>query len=239
MNYTDLHCHILPGVDDGAKTLADAQKMLKIAYSEGIRSIFLTPHYYPGQYMIEREDYERSFAELSAWQKENMPELTLYRGNEVCLGRGDVSEAIYGKQIFSMAGSNYLLVEFDTDISLDHMKRELYRVIGMGLWPILAHVERYECLNRWRLDSEVPKLAYFQINASSVLGQFGASEMKFARKLLKKGMVHFLGTDAHSTGRRSPRMHEAAEVLRETYDSEMVERILYTNPAKVIAGEKI
>lgn len=239
MHYIDVHCHIVPGVDDGAKTLADSQKMLQIAWEEGIREIIATPHYAPGYYMVERSAYDPAYEQLAAWQREALPEMKLYRGNEVCLGKGDVSDAIYRKTIFPMAGSSYLLVEFDVDVPLERMKKELYRVTNMGFWPILAHVERYRCLYGWRMDGEVQKLAYFQVNAASILGEHGSRERNFVKKLLKKDQIHFVATDAHGAGHRSPRLREAGLWLRETFGEERERRLLFENPGKVIAGEKI
>lgn len=239
MHYIDIHCHILPGVDDGAKSPKEAREMLQIAWEEGIRRVILTPHYYPGEFMIEPDTYRCAFEDLSAWQKEYLPGMKLYCGNEVCLAKGDISSALYDRRILSMAGSNYMLVEFDTDVSLPEMKRELIRLRGMGFWPILAHVERYECLYGWRMDKEIPKLAYFQVNASSFLSKHGNDEKRFVQKLMKKDIVHFVATDAHSTGHRSPRLLEAGRLIRDEYGAETEARLLYLNPGKVISGEKI
>lgn len=239
MHYIDLHCHIVPGVDDGAKSLSDSQRMLQIAWEEGIREIIVTPHYSPGYFMVQRSAYDPAYEQLTAWQKETLPEMKLYRGNEVCLGRGDVTEAIYQKTIFPLAGSSYLLVEFGVDVSLERMKKELYRITNMGLWPILAHVERYQCLYGWRMDSEIQRLAYFQVNAASILGAHGSREKNFTKKLLKKDWVHFIATDAHSAEHRAPRLREVGLWLRETFGEERERRLLFENPGKVIAGEKI
>ncbi len=239
MHFVDLHCHLLPGLDDGAKTLSDTQAMLRMAFGEGIREIIATPHYYPGVYMPERDVYDAVYKQVVCWQQEYLPEMRLYRGNEVFLGRGDVTEAIYQKKVLPMADGRYLLVEFHPDVSLESMKKELYRIIGVGMWPILAHAERYRCLQGWRIDSEVSELAYFQVNAASLLGVFGRGEKKTAVRLLKKGMVQFVATDAHSTGRRAPRMREAAQWIYETFGAKMQQKLFFENPRNVIAGEKI
>ena len=166
--YIDMHCHILPGVDDGAKDIEEMKEMLKIAYQEGIRCIIATPHYHPRrgkekpEILIEQAILLRDTAHAI---DENF---RIYLGTEIYFGQ-DVIQKLKEKQIMTMNRRNYVLVEFSTAETFSYIQQSLQQLQFSGYEVILAHVERYGCI------TDNPELAmqlwemgiHLQINAGS------------------------------------------------------------------------
>ena len=145
------------------------------------------------------------------------------------------------KRVCTMADSDYVLVEFGPMDGMEHIRGGLYQVLSAGYRPILAHVERYEnvCKDVGRVEDLIAMGCYIQVNGGSILGKYGLGVKQMLRKLLKKKLVHFVATDAHSSGKRSPEMAECAHYLQKRYGEEYTDRLLRVNPSQIIANRYI
>ena len=237
----DIHCHILPGVDDGSRSMEQTLSMLEMAYEQGVRRIIATPHFHIGKVQVTKEKAEEALRNLSGLLKKQFPDISIYMGSEIYY-YSDAIRDLKERRAMTMAGSRYVMWEFSPDEQYDIIESSVYDAVSNGYVPIIAHAERYLCItDRPELVEQlVMEGAYIQINAGSVAGQMGRSVQKFIiKKLLKKHLVHFVASDAHSDGRRAPRFDEAVRILMKHCDVDYCMDLLWNNANKVIDNEEI
>lgn len=231
----DIHCHILPGIDDGSQSMSETMRMLEIAQKEGITHIVVTPHYKIGHHNAASGDV----ADLMAVVRENMIagnlDISLYRGNEIFYYR-EIPEALDTGEISGMNGNERVLIEFFPTERFAYMRDALDNLLGDGVIPILAHVERYECLVKdmqkvYELRAMGTEI---QANASDIMGGAGFRTKRFLHKLLKKEWIDYIGTDAHRMKGRAPHIKACAERLYRKYGSEYADAVLFANAAERI-----
>lgn len=238
--YFDIHCHILPGIDDGAENMTETIKMLRIAYKEGIRNIIATPHYHPRRGHARVEQVLEVLEQMKQVMEEKFPDMNLYQGQEIYYCH-DVLEKLKNKELLTLQNSQYVLVEFSVGTEIRKIKEGLNGLLMQGYSPILAHVERYELLIK---DMEaIEELAaagvYLQVNGGTLMGQMGGNRKRFVRKLLKAKLVSFMASDAHDSVRRAPQLSKCVEYVTKKYGKEMARQIFYSNPQKVIDNKII
>lgn len=240
MNLTDIHCHIIPGVDDGSKDMETSRRMLDIAYSDGIRRIILTPHNKPGRHNCKKENIELVCNDLQAYCDEQGYEITLYCGNEIMF-RHELPECIENAKAITMCESQYVLVEFSPMDDYKYIRDGLYEVLAGGYTPIIAHAERYLCLTRdISLIEELHEMGILiQINADSLMGEFGHSLKKFCKSLMKEHLVSFIASDAHDTKRRVPKLNNCAKYVEKKYGAQYANKVFETNPTSIIMNYEI
>ena len=230
-----MHCHILPGVDDGSKNMDMSLQMLDYAYNEGIRAHILTPHYHGGYVETERSVIDRTFGELRSRLNKVHPDMQLFPGHEIYY-YPSVPEWIEEGRVHTLADSGYALLEFSTGVEKRELLEAVKNMCGYGFYPVLAHVERYDCLVKD--PSYVGKLidngAYIQVNSGTVAGDGGIRIRHFIKKILKEEWVHFIGTDAHSMGSRKPQIAECAKYLMKRCSEEYAAELLYKNAISII-----
>lgn len=238
--FIDIHCHILPGVDDGAKNMEQTREMLRIACTEGVREIITTPHFFASHKNASMEILHRTIADVEEKMKEWEIPIKLYSGSELYY-RSEIPELLEAGEAGTLAGGHYCLVEFDPMVEYSYLRNGILKLVSFGFIPILAHAERYECLfqKKERLQRIKDHGGYIQVNASSFLGGFMSEMTKRAKYMLKKELVDFVGTDAHSNGNRSPKIKECAAYLYKKLGKEKAERILYENPRAVIEDRSL
>ncbi len=231
--YIDIHNHMLPGVDDGARSMEQSIQMMALAYQEGIRHIILTPHFIPGQDWDEAKT-ELAYRALCAEAAARYPDLRLYRGNELLCQSGFSAELLHGR--CRCVGGRYVLVEFMPDVSWSTMLKNMEIMQGHGFSPILAHAERYDCLRKKpTLVRELQKYDIMvQVNTDTITGENGFGAKRFASKLLQGQLIDFIGTDCHSVHRRPPRYRACAELLRKKLPEDYAEDILIHNPRTLL-----
>lgn len=230
MNYIDVHSHILPNMDDGSRSMLQSLEMLRIAYAEGITTIIATPHNMPGKGCPKTETVYRKVEELQEIaEEENIP-VQILCGTEYFY-REEVLEILEEDRGITMANSNCVLVEFDPMAERGYIRNALRNILSQGYKPVIAHVERYAKLMEDKSFVKDIKLmgALVQINAASITGDNGRQAKKDTKKLLKEQLVDFVGTDAHSDGRRAPRMEKCAYILRKKYGEEYADALLFAN----------
>lgn len=236
--FWDIHCHIIPGVDDGSKDLEMSKSMLDMSYEQGVRNMIATPHYYPGHRNASPEHVAAAFEELRNYAENRYPDFHLYRGNEIYY-RDSVTEAIEKNEILSLAESRYVLLEFAYTIGFKDLKKAVYKVSSHGYYPILAHIERYECLhNQVKLVEElVREGAYIQLNGENFHSGFIVTNRAYCVKLIREGLVNFIASDTHNISERKPNLGIAYEYLVPKVGHEILHQILVENPKRILQNK--
>lgn len=239
-SYIDIHSHILPQIDDGAKNFDVSMAMLRIAYADGIKDIILTPHYKPGRHNAGREKINTLAGRLRQEMIKEGKDIRLYMGNEIYYHDGMFREIEDGRA-YTMAESSYILVEFGPMERFGYIRNGLYEALAHGFTPILAHAERYEGIvgKPERVEELISLGSRIQINAGSIMGKTGISVKRFTKRLLKEGLVHFVASDAHDEDKRKPELAGCGSYISRKYGKEYAARLFYENPVHMIHNEYI
>lgn len=237
--FIDMHCHILPEVDDGAKDMEETKAMLEMAYADGIRYIIATPHCHPRRGRTSIDRIQAQVKKVRQEAKRIDEKFGIFLGQEVYFGQ-DVPDLLVKEEILTMNRRDYVLVEFSPSDEASYIKQGIQQIQSKGYIVIVAHVERYANL---RDDMELIEYlcetgALLQVNASSILGDKGRAIKKFVHKLLKEEMVFCVGTDAHDTKHRPPQMKKAAEHVAKKYGEDYARRIFFSNAANMLRKQK-
>lgn len=228
--YLDLHTHILPEVDDGAKDWDMTMQMLELAYRQGVRRMVATPHNYPGERRQDNEQIKSLVQEADRRAKQIAPDFQIFCGNEILYRRGIVEEIADG-HILTLADSRYLLIEFYPQEQYRKIYKGLRELVEEGYYPIIAHTERVQTLlgDETKLRELLKLGALVQLNSGSLLG--GMLDLRAAklRKWIANGMVHFLGSDCHNITERPPMMNDCVEKLYRKLPKAALNRLLYEN----------
>jgi len=238
----DLHCHILPGLDDGARDLAHAVAMARIARDDGITHIAGTPHLFKGSFEFpDLGVFDEARERLSGALREEGVALTILPGAEVHISHGLVGEVRSRRKSLTLAGSAYLLVEFPHDHVYSGTKDLFLELMSEGIVPIIAHPERNTMFARFpKLLFELVALgALAQANAGSLLGAHGLEAGEGARRFLELGLVHFIASDGHNTHSKAPRLAAAAAVAAGVVGDAGASALVTDNPRAVIEDRDI
>ncbi len=236
----DIHCHIMPGVDDGSRDMDTSLKMLEIAAREGITDVILTPHHKPLHHNVSVERNKIYTKRLNEAVRSAGIDIRLYSGNEIYYS-DETQRQLEEGMICTLADSEYVLVEFHPTNPYRAISNAVYQIQGAGFIPIIAHVERYSDIvsHPAYVEELINKGCYIQVNALSVMGKYGFGIKLFVKKLLKNTLVHFVATDAHDTKRRAPYMADCRSYIQRKYGKDYADRIFYENPMSVIRGRII
>lgn len=232
----DIHCHILPGVDDGASSMEETISMLEQAVADGITTMIATPHYHLGRKVASYDMVEAAYQDvLCEIEKRKLP-LRIYLGNEIFCS-DTALEDITKKKAHTMDGTRYILLEFHPGNSYRDIRHGVHTAIEEGYIPIVAHAERYQALaeNIDRVDELVQMGCYIQLNAADIMGAEGFRMKQLCKKLLKEELVHFVATDAHKAeGRRTPKLCKCVSYIEKKYGKDYAKAIFETNPMCVL-----
>jgi len=220
---TDFHSHILPGLDDGSRSIPESVRMLEMEKEQGVNEVVLTPHFYAdrdriGSYLEARE---KSLQSLLEALPEDMPEL--YLGAEVAyfprMGEADALSEL------AIRGTGTILVELPFSQWDEEVCRDLDTMIGRrGLRVILAHLERYTEFQKKRkvLDEILQMPVYVQLNAGPFSTFFGR---RYPMQLVKSGRAVLLGSDCHNTDDRAPNLKAGRDMIAAKADRDALARI--------------
>lgn len=235
----DIHTHILPDVDDGAKDADETKRMLQIASEEGVDAIVATPHFTCGMSKKQTQKRIELYEAVRNWWKKKEPDKELYLGNELFYGESLV-EALEEGVALTMNGTRYVLVEFPIYADFSYVQKAVRTLQYAGYFPIIAHVERYENMqDRGKIQSLVDMGAYIQVNVSSIIGNHGLIAQHRIVRYLKAGLIHFVASDAHGARVRRPEMQQCREYLEKKIGEKKTRQILEINPEKMLKGEEI
>ena len=226
----DMHCHILPGIDDGSQSMKSTIKMLKIAAECGTTHMVATPHFKKRHHNASPETIKHLIEETQEIATEKGINIKIYPGNEIMFF-ADLEEAFDSGRIQTLNDTEYLLVEFYPDDEYSRIRTGIETIQGLGLKPVLAHVERFLALRKdiGNVEELREMGTLIQTNASSITGGQGFATKQYVKKLLKNEYIDFIGTDAHHYESRTPEMGKCAEYLYKKYDNKYVKKILYRN----------
>lgn len=234
----DIHCHILPGLDDGPKSIEDSLKMLEIAKRDGIEMIVATPHIMDGLYNNSRGRIIEGIRQLS----EHVKGVKILPGADIriCI---DLAGRIQNGEIPLINDKNYFLLELPGSGTLPvrHIEDLLTLLRKKGLVPIITHPERNMLLSESKsiMEKFLNAGALFQITAGSIMGRFGAKPRETAMKMIKKGHVHAVASDAHDHVYRPPVLSEAYRSIADKFGLAEANRLFRDNPFKIIMGQFI
>lgn len=219
--FTDIHHHLLYGVDDGAQSLQMSLKMAQRAYRGGTRTIIATPHVTPGVEQIDEQKFHKRLDEIHAACRQAGMDLRLLLGAEI-LYTDMTCRLLSEGRVPTLAGTEYVLVEFMPGVRYDALYKALEGILRAGFLPVVAHVERYACLasspRRAAMLKDELEGVLFQMNSSTILGGRGFFSDLHTRRLLEESLIDIVASDAHNLRERPTRLHEAYQKLREDYD---------------------
>lgn len=238
--FVDIHCHILPGVDDGSQTPEETKAMLQKAWDEGIQIMVATPHYHKQRGKNDIELIKKQLLLTRKLAKEVNPKMQICLGMEIYYGE-DVPELLKEGRVVSIRKSRYILVEFSPGDEFQYILNAVRKLQMSGHTVIIAHIERYNCLRKDISNVEYLREmgAYLQVNTGSITGSYGRSVKKFLREVLKAHLVQLVGTDAHGSERRTPKMQEAYKEVVKRCGEEYADQIFGQNAKKVFRNEEI
>lgn len=231
----DLHSHILPGIDDGAKDVETSLQMARAAVANGVKVLACTPHILPGVWQNTGPDIRKRVAALQSTLDEEGIPLRLVVGADVHITPSLV-EGLRSGALLSLHDTRYVLIEAPHHIAPPRLDTPLYALLAAGYVPIFTHPERltwieshYDLMRRLALSG-----VWMQITAGSLTGGFGRRPKYWAERMLSEGLVHILATDMHDVSRRPPVLAEGYDAARKLVGDEEAVRLVLTRPHGVI-----
>lgn len=231
----DLHSHILPGIDDGAKTLDVSLDMARIAVADGIRVMACTPHIYPGLYMNDAAGIRAAREKLQAELDANQIPLRLVDGADVHLVPG-LLEGLRAGTIPSINGTRYLLLEPSHTVAPPRFSELVFSLVAAEYVPIITHPERLAWIDDHFpvFEELVRQGAWMQVTAGALTGVFGSRARHWGERFVRHGLTHIIASDAHSTGRRCPVLSEARELAADWLGDEEAMQLVQGRPQAVL-----
>ena len=237
----DLHCHILPDIDDGPELLDESIEMCRIAVNDGISKIICTPHHVAGKYNNNRKKIIRRVKKLQASiDSEHIP-LTLFPGSEIRLDLNLVEKIKAGELMTMNDSGRYITLELSDEALPQSMEEIISTLIFAGIIPVIAHPERNSAIrsNPEIIYQLVQLGALAQLTTSSLTGHFGSKIEEFSVFLLEHNLVHMLVTDAHSSRHRRPVLSKGLKRLKAIVGEKAAMEMVETIPQKILNGEDI
>ncbi len=233
----DIHCHILPGIDDGPQSWELTAEMCRIAALDGITHIVATPHC-NHEFTYDRDRYTEMLGELSDSAE---GKLTFSLGCDFHFSYDNIQDALAHPRRYTIGESQYLLVEFSDFGIPPEVKQNLLSISSSGMVPIITHPERNRpLLNKPEMVLEfVEQGCLVQVTANSFTGYWGSRSRNMAEWLLKRQAIHAIASDAHDPARRRPVLSEARKVVTKLAGAEVADALLVQNPAAIVDGESL
>ena len=231
----DLHCHMLPGIDDGAPDEATSLEMARIAVADGIETTACTPHIYPGLYENDAAGIMARVKGLQSRLAEEGIALKLTVGADAHLTPELLGRLKKGTAP-SLAGGRYFLLEPPHTVAPPRFSESTFDFVAAGYIPVLTHPERLSWIKQhYQVFVQLVKAgAWMQITAGSLNGRFGEAAKYFGEKMLDDGLVHILATDAHSLKHRPPLLAEGRRAAEKYVGKEEARRLVVDRPQAIL-----
>lgn len=235
----DIHCHVLNGIDDGAKDMDAALAMCRIAAEDGTDGIIATPHYIHGSINNTRDIVQQKVVDLNSCLKEQNININIYPGCEAFICP-ELPQLVREGHVCTLNNTKYILIELPMASMPEYTIDVIYKLKLDGYTPIIAHPERNAVIGKDPniLIDLISRGALSQANTTSIRGLFGKDIMETSVTLLKHNMVHFIASDAHTVGGRSPKLSSAMSIIENKVGNETLQNIIKNNRA-VLNGESI
>ena len=233
----DIHCHILPGIDDGADSFDTACAMAEMAIADGITHVIGTPHAHPSY----KFDVERNLKLRDELQARFEGRITLATGCDFHMSFENLQEIRHDAWRFTLNQKNYLLVEFAEYSIPPSLDQALHELQLAGLRPIVTHPERNPLIRAKpeRLYQWLRQGCYVQVTAQSLLGKWGESAQEITNVWLDAGAIHFIASDAHNVTTRPLRLKETFDLVAQTRGEDVARALLVDNPLAAFEGRPL
>lgn len=241
MAFIDLHCHMLPGIDDGAKTTEQALAMARQAQADGIRTVVLTPHHLNGVYLNPADQVRQAVLAFKKLALAHGIGIRLLPGSELHLVP-ELPDALARGQAMTLADrGRAVLVElpvFTVPVGADQILDDL---LAMGLTPVIAHPERNRALaeDPRRLGEWIDRGCLGQVTAQSCTGAFGSRSQQAAQTMIGNGWIHVMASDAHRDLRRIPQLSPGRDMVANWTSPELARLLVRTYPKALITGQEV
>ncbi len=238
----DIHSHILPEVDDGAKDLKTALEMARMAVDDGIKKMIATPHLFRGSFSASGFGaIEKARKKFTKALKEHDIPLEILPGAEVHISHNLIEEIKSDRRFLVLNQSRYMFIEFPADHVFSGVKDLIFELMTEGIIPIIAHPERNSVFSRNPnfLCELLQMGALSQVNQGSFNGVYGGRVQDAVFRFLERGCVHFIATDCHNTWVIQPRLSEAARKAGEVIGEENARALVEDNPLCVVEDRDI
>ena len=231
----DIHHHLIHGVDDGAQTFEQTQAMICSCVENGIYGVITTPHAVPGQVFFDIPRYSEHFRMAQEWIREKKLKIALYPGAEIFY-TSDTLRMLDAGRIPTLNNTRYVLLEFGLKVSFETLLSVAEELTEADYKPVFAHVERYSCLNS---SGHIRKLreqygVLMQMNANTVLHTGSIWRQLKIKRLLQKGLIDVVASDAHNLHSRPCRMAQAYQKLSELCGTEAAQNLFVENPEHIL-----
>lgn len=224
--FTDIHTHLIYGVDDGAKTEEEMQAMLDAAWADGVTALYATSHVTPGVRPFDKTVYLRHLKKAQQYCWEKGYSITLHSGAEILYTPAIRSHALEHR-LPTLGRSRWILMEFVPDISYKEVEEAVSFMESCGYLTILAHIERYPCLRHGGANRLAKKHnVRYQINCDTILKKHGIWMDYQIKKWLNQQLISYVASDSHDCYRRPTRMKEAHEVLCRMVGKRYADRLM-------------
>lgn len=236
----DVHTHIIPNIDDGSKSVEETFNLINEARNAGFTDVIVTPHFITNY-------YETPGAEIKFWTEslqkiidEKNIKIKLHSGMENYISE-ELSELAKNGTVLTLADSRYILIEFPMNTTMRNADQILFVMRNMGYKVIIAHPERYKCIqdNFEYAMQLVEEGCLLQANYGSIVDIYGKEAKKTLKQLLKMDLIAFLGTDTHKEGTIYPIMPQILKKLRKVITEEKLYEITTENPKRILMNEEI
>ena len=239
--FTDIHCHCLPGLDDGPATMAEALVLCRMLYEEGFTTVVATPHQLGRfEHSNDATKVKGAVRSLNNEIKNNRISLKVVPGGEVRVDER-ICQLLKIDKILTLAdGDKYILLELPFQIFID-IEPLLIELASMGIQSVISHAERIaplvarpEMVRKWLECS-----THLQITAASLVGDFGPEVQKVALSFIESGKATLVATDSHNTNLRRPRMRAAYELISTRFGEDLAKLVCVENPSRIVNGQNI
>jgi len=236
----DIHSHILPNIDDGARDIEETFNIINEAIEAGFTDIISTSHYMQDSYVVDKTQRDIFINDIQAKLDENNINMKLYNGAEIYIS-SDLDMLVKNNIVPTLNNSRYILLELPMNSKIMYLEDAIHKLLSMNLIPIIAHPERYSYVQRNPniIIDLVQKGVLFQANYGSIIGIYGKKPKKTVEKLLKNNMIHFLGSDIHRQHTIYNNMGEILKSLEKLMNKETIKLLTQKNPMNIINNEKI
>ncbi len=235
--FYDCHCHILPGIDDGSRSMEETKLLLQQEYDEGIRVIIATPHFRPSRRTVSDDQIHKALQQTRRLAAQISSDLKIYLWNEAYWEGGLIYHLKQGN--CKTVGEGCVLIEDEPGCSEDTIHRMIELLTANSFIPVLAHIERYPVIRKkpGMIDELKNAGAWIQVNTDSITGRNGLLTAMFCRKLLKNQKIDLLGTDCHRVDYRPPEFRKCIEYIRKNTSRNYFNRLMKENPGKLLKEE--